>query len=145
MYCGLWYDGRRPNSLAFSVDRNVVIQGVRLFGRKGATYGVTIGIYSKGSRSVEDKLTEEVGKFDTDKEKISGYYEFDVLFKKPVPVKKNETYEIRAVLSGLPSYYGKQGQAQVADNGICVSFSVAVSRESYTNADEGQFPEFIFF
>ena len=145
MYCGLWYDGRRPNSLAFSVDRNVVIQGVRLFGRKGATYGVTIGIYSKGSRSVEDKLTEEVGKFDTDKEKISGYYGFDVLFKKPVPVKKNETYEIRAVLSGLPSYYGKQGQAQVADNGICVSFSVAVSRESYTNADEGQFPEFIFF
>ena len=64
-----------------------------------------------------DKLNEEMGKFGTEKEMTNGYYGFDVLFKEPVPVKKNETYEIRAVISGpTDSYYGEQGQVQVTVN-----------------------------
>ena len=123
----LWFAGGNvgiPHSVAFSVNRNVIIHGVRLFGREGVTFNVTVGIYSKVTWSVPDiKLTEEVGKFKTDKEITDGYYGFDVLFKEPVPVKKNETYEFRAVLSGVFSYYGNEGQAQVTDNGICFSFS----------------------
>ena len=138
--------GGTPQSVAFSVNRNVIIHGVRLFGNEGVTFNVTVGIYSKGTWSDLDKLTkltEEVGKFKTDKEITDGYYGFDVLFKEPVPVKKNETYEIRAELSGLFSYCGNQGQAHVTDNGICFSFSTTASR-GFTNVDRGQFPELIF-
>ena len=141
-YC--WYSGGTPQSVAFSVNRNLIIHGVRLFGSEGVTFKVTVGIYSKGTWSVPDiKLTEEVGKFKTDKEITDGYYGFDVLFKEPVPVKKNETYEIRAVLSGLFSYCGNQGQAHVTDNGICFSFSTTASG-GFTNVDRGQFPKLIF-
>ena len=63
-----------------------------------------------------DKLNEEMGKFGTDKVMTDGYYGFDVLFKEPVPVKKNETYEIRVVISGPPSYCGDEGQTQVTVN-----------------------------
>ena len=139
----LWGAACAPHSVAFSVNCNVIIHGVRLFGSKGVTFNVTVGIYSKGTWSDIDKLTEEVGKFKTDKEITDGYYGFDVLFKEPVPVKKNETYEIRAVLSGLFSYCGNQGQAHVTDNGICFSFSTTASG-GFTNVDRGQFPKLIF-
>ena len=130
--------------MAFSVNRNVIIHGVRLFGSKGATYHVTVGIYSKGTWSDEETFTEEVSKFKTDKEMTDGYYGFDVLFKEPVAVKKNEIYEIRAVISGPRSYYGEQGQAQVTANKICFSFSTAAFGRSSTNVDRGQFPKIIF-
>ena len=140
-YC--WYSGGTPQSVAFSVNRDLIIHGVRLFGSEGVTFNVTVGIYSKGTRSDIDKLTEEVGKFKTDKEMTDGYYGFDVLFKEPVAVKKNEIYEIRAVISGPRSYYGEQGQAQVTANKICFSFSTTAFGGS-TNVDRGQFPKLIF-
>ena len=157
----LWFAGGvpAPYSVAFSVNRNVIIHGVRLFGSEGVTFNVTVGIYSKGTWSDLDKLTkltEEVGKFKTDKEITDGYYGFDVLFKEPVPVKKNEAYEIRAEIR--PSelnitlwycgsrlwYCGIQGQAHVTNyNGICFSFSTTASGDS-TNVYRGQFPKLIF-
>ena len=133
------------DSLAFSVNRNVVIHGVRLFGSKGTTYHATVGIYGKITSSGEEKLTEEVGRFDTDKEMTDGwYYGFDVLFNKPVPVKKNEIYEIRAAISGPRSYNGEQGQAQVTANDICFSFSNTSSDGNGTRVASGQFSEILF-
>ena len=135
------------DSVAFSVNRDVIIRGVRLFGSESQTHSVTVGIYGKGIFQMERKFTEEVGRFDTDKEITDGYYGFDVLFKEPVPVKKNETYEIRAVISGPSSYYGKQGQAQVTDNKICFSFSNSSSSKNgrQSEVQEGrQFPEILF-
>ena len=134
------------DSVAFSVNRDVIIRGVRLFGNESQTHSVTVGIYGKGIFQMERKFTEEVGRFDTDKEMTDGYYGFDVLFKEPVPVKKNETYEIRAVISGPPSYCGDRGQAQVTDNKICFSFSNSSSSQngSQSEVQEGQFPEILF-
>ena len=141
-HAGRSNDGRRPQLLAFSVNRNVIIHGVRLFGSKGTTYDITVGIYSNRTWS-DIILTEEVGKFKTDKEMTDGYYGFDVFFKEPVPVKKNETYEIRAELNSRWWYYGCEGQAQVTDNGICFSFSTTASG-GCTNVDIGQFPMLVF-
>ena len=147
-----WFGGAAPQSVAFSVNRNVIIHGVRLFGSEGVTFKVTVGIYSKGAWSYLDKLTEEVGKFKTDKEMTDGFYGFDVLFKEPVPVKKNETYEIRAkirpeIRAGLMNdrwwYCGIRGQAHVTCDGICFSFSTTVFGGS-TNVYRGQFPKLIF-
>ena len=139
-----WDYGGGCDSLAFSVNRNVVIHGVRLFGSEGATYHATVGIYGKRTSSGEEKLTEEDGRFDTDKEMTDGYYGFDVLFKEPVPVKKNETYEIRAAISGPRSYSGNQGQAQVTVNDICFSFSDTSSYGNGTRVAQGQFSEILF-
>ena len=142
---GMLNDGRMPQSVAFSVNHNVIIHGVRLFGSEGATYNVTVGIYSKGIWSnIELKHTEEVGTFKTDKEMTDSYYGFDVLFKEPVPVEKNKTYEIRAMIRGPRSYNGDQGQAQVTANKICFSFSNTAFRCSLTNVKGGQFPKLIF-
>ena len=105
---------------------------------------MTVGIYSKGTWSDEETFTEEVSKFKTDKEMTDGYYGFDVLFKEPVPVKKNETYEIRAVIRGPVSYYGEQGQAQVTANKISFSFGTSALRQSFTNVKADQFPKLIF-
>ena len=138
------YDGIKHDSVALSVSDNVVFHGVRLFGREGATYSVTVGIYDKRTRTVTEKLTEKVGTFDTDKDITNGYYGFDVLFKRPVPVKRNEKYEIRAVIKGPISYYGDQGQTQVTDQGICFSFSAASSSTNGTSVTCGQFPEILF-
>ena len=132
------------DSLAFSVNRNVVIHGVRLFGSEGVTYNATVGIYGKRTSSGEEKLTEEVGRFDTDKEMTDDYYGFDVLFKEPVPVKKNETYEFRAMISDPRSYRGDQGQAQVTVNDICFSFSDTSSDGNGTRVARGQFSEILF-
>ena len=124
---------------------NIAVHGVRLFGGEGATYSVIVGIYGKGTRTDTEKLTEEMGTFDTEKDKTNGYYGFDVLFKRPVAVKKNETYEIRAVINGRISYPTRQGQTQVIDQGICFSFSKASSCTNGACVKAGcQFPEILF-
>ena len=139
----MWsYNG--DDSVAFSVDHDVVFHGVRLFGREGATHSVTVGLYDKRTRTDTEKLTEEVETFDTEKDTANGYYGFDVLFKTLVTVKKNEKYEIRAVIKGPTSYYGEQGQTQVTDHGICFSFSEASSSTNGTKVSRGQFPEILF-
>ena len=139
-----WGYGGNNDSVAFSVSDNVAVHGVRLFGSEGATYSVTVGIYGKGTRTNTEKLTEKVGTFDTDKDMTNGYYGFDVLFKTPVAVKKNETYEIRASIHGPTSYKGQQGQTHVTDQGICFSFSAASSSLNGTSVTGGQFPEICF-
>ena len=142
---GSWcYDGIKHDSVAFSVSDNVALHGVRLFGSEGAKYSVTVGIYDKGTRTNTEKLTEEVGTFDTEKDITNGYYGFDVLFKRPVAVKKNETYEIRAVINGPISYSGQQGQTQVTDQGISFSFSAASSSTNGTSETKGQIPDILF-
>ena len=142
---GRWhYNGNEDDSVTFSVNHDVVIHGIRLFGREGATYSVTVGLYRKGTRTDTEKLTEEHGRFNTDKDIASDYYGFDVLFKTLVTVKKYEMYEIRAVINGPISYYGEQGQTQVTDQGICFSFSKTSSSINGTSVAWGQFPEILF-
>ena len=98
-----------------------------------------IGIYHK-----KVKMTEEVGKFETDNDKADGYYGFDVLFTKPAAVKKNGLYEIRAVINGLFSYFGREGKKRVPNDEITFTFSDAKSSTNGTGVTNGQFPEIMF-
>ena len=141
-----FYDSERPELLSFSVNRGIRIHGVRLFGSEGACYSIKIALYHKiPNCSLKQKLTEEVGKFGTDAEMTNGYYGYDITFKNPVSVKKNEVYELYAVIDGPPSYYGTRGQTKVAVGEFCLfSFSRINSEGNCTTVGTGQFSEILF-
>ena len=89
-------------------------------------------------------LTQMVNTSGTDDEKTGGYYGFDVIFSKPVAVKKNKTYEVRADISGPPSQYTSDGQECVADELARFSFSHSDQSENGTTTTGGQFAEIIY-
>ena len=135
------YKQGNPDALGLSVDRDVSLCGLRLFGSQGVQYSVTIGVYEKGSGDV---LAQLVNTFDTDKAMTDNYYGFDVIFDKPVAVKKNKTYEIRAVIRGPSSQYTNDGQKWVADKLACFSFSDSDRSTNGTGTKQGQFAEIIY-
>ena len=140
---GIGWDnsGGRTDALAFTVDRNVFLCAVRLFGSQGVKYYVSIGVHQKRTGAV---LTQLADTFDTEEEPTNGYYGFDVTFDTPVPIKENVTYEIRAVMKGPPSHYTNEGQTHVADELAHVSFSHSHQSTNGTDPTSGQFPEILY-
>ena len=134
------YNGIRCDSLAFSVNSDVDIHGVRMYGYRGGEYVMTVGIY-RGDEKLAGVI--EGCKFEADTNDDS-YAGFDVIFAKPAAVKKADLHEIRAVINGPASCRGRKGQTKVTNADVTFSFSNARSDSNGTNTDGGQFPEIVF-
>ena len=136
-----WRYGEGTDSIVFTVNRDVSVHGVRLFGSVGARYSLTLGIYAPPRG---EKLAQVAGKFDTDLEITDGYYGYDVTFKTSLAVEENTLHEIRAVINGPMSYYGEKGRAQVSHGKTCFTFSSTKTSDNGTDGDRGQFAEILF-
>lgn len=142
---GWGYSSGIADGLVFSVDRPVLIGGVRLFGSRGLAYDVTLKLYSlmqEGNENDQELYSVE-GSFMTDIEKSNGYYGFDVLFDHLLPLRHEVQYQICAMISGPSSWYGSSGLGVVECDGIHFRFTSQTSPNG-TNDSGGQFAEILF-
>ena len=135
---GSWcYNSRKSECLAFSVNCDVHIHGVCMYGCQEGEYDIDVGVYR-----AEDRLTGFKGQCKS--ERYQSFYGFEVIFEKPAAVKNEDLHEIRAVINGPVSYRGSQSLMSVTDAGFTFSFSKAKSSANGTNPKEGQFCEIVF-
>ena len=127
---------RGQDYIFFSVDRDIKLLGVCLFGSQNNTYKVelTLGVRER------DTLTHKTGQFSS--EVIRGgkfdYFGFKVLFdNEPVLLRKNTVYFVVARITGPDSTCGDNGDSTVTCSGVTFTFSL-------TDFKQGQFSEIIF-
>ena len=107
------YTSGNPDCLSFSVNRKVLLHGVRLFGdREDGQYKVVLKLDE--SELVNGSFTAKI-----DKDAVPG---FDVMLPSPVIVKKDNTVKIEATISGATSYYGEKGMTKVESGVLAVTF-----------------------
>ena len=138
----------RSDLLCFSVDKNITLHGLRLFGRENNSYTVTLKVTDTGSR------TTVVSKSGTYSSKLLhskhfSYHGCEVMFDSVVVLKGNTRYHIEALISGPPSGRGSSGLGRIVDtvkeSVVIFTFS-SVNRADSNNTDVngGQFPEILF-
>ena len=131
--------------LVFSVNKEISLHGLCLFGSNNKFYSVDLKIMNPVEMST---LAQKTGKF---KSKLiyygkSSYYGFEVNFDKPVRVKKNSRYEIEAKLYGPYCFSGASGLRVVETSGVKFTFydSTHFPTSNRTSVSSGQFPQLLF-
>ena len=131
-----------------SVDRDILLCGVRMFGSEDNEYVVILWVIDRQDDFV---VASKSGKFLSVPIHVKSqstdckYYGFDVLFDSPVVLHKNVKYCIKAMMDGPGSRYGIGCHHSVKSHGVTFQFSKNVQESSTgTDADSGQFAEFLF-
>ena len=132
------------HSILFSVDRDIKLLGVCLFGNNDSTYSVelNVGVYGTGR-----VLMHKTGQFSS--ELLQGrkitYFGFKVLFdNEPVLLQEKTNYFLEAKMTGPSSTRGDNGDEFVTCSGVTFRFSQMPRKGNKTTTKEGQFPELIF-
>ncbi len=140
------YNRELYDAVKFSVDKDIVLHGVCLFGGENNTYSVELKLTDATSGTV---LVSKTGQFPSkllQREKYS-YCGFEVLFEEKICFNKNTTYEIWAQIIGSNSSRGEKGIGSVKCREVTFTFSEGGEHEYLYNATSvqcGQFPEFLF-
>ena len=139
-----WGYGRRKDFLNFSVDKDIMLHGLSLFGSENNNYSVTLEVKDSSNNST---VASKRGTFSSKRMpyKSDHYYGFEILFESPVLLKSTTEYRVEALISGPPSSRGEFGyhSVQMSD----VKFMFADSGQpagNATNAAHGQFAEFLY-
>ena len=135
------------DALVFSVDRPVLIGGVRLLGCAGVAYDVSVTLCSLAQEMNESnqKLYSVDSSFMTDREEHYGFSGFDVVFDHLIPIHHDVQYKICAKILGSSSCYCKSGLDVVDCNGIHFRFTRQLSLMDVTRFPEGgRFAEILF-
>ena len=142
------YFSGRSDLLCFSVDKNITLHGLRLFGRENNSYTVTLKVTDTGSR------TTVVSKSGTYSSKLLhskhfSYHGCEVMFDSVVVLKGNTRYHIEVLISGPPSGRGSSGLGRIVDtvkeSVVIFTFSSVNRADSNdTDVNGGQFPEILF-
>ena len=131
--------------LLFVVDKDIMLHGLRLLGSENNKYTVYLKVKDvKDCRKFPSTvLVSKGGIFTANGFQYKNFpiHGFDVLFDRPVHVKKNTRYKLDASISGQPSLEGTDGLHTVRSRGVTFQFS---SGSAQTNQYRGQFLEFIF-
>ena len=137
--------GFGDDCIKFWVDKNVMLHGIRMFGRKDEVYYVIMTILDCHD-NIEllyhsDESTECVP-FTYKEAKIDV---FDVWFE-PVALKKNIKYFVRAEIAGSESCFGSSGVSTVQCQDVTFHFKDCKSKKcrDSTKVQYGQFAEFFF-
>ena len=142
------YHGERSDLLCFSVDKNVTLHGLRLFGSENNSYTVTLKV------TYSDRGTTLVCKAGTYSSKRLhsrhfSYHGFEVMFDSAAVLKSNTRYQIEALISGPRSGRGDNGLVRIEDtvkeSVVTFTFSSVDRADSNsTGVNGGQFPEILF-
>jgi len=124
--------------LFFSVNKNILLHGVCLFGSEGNDYYVSLTI-----SHLPDYVTvvSTEGTFSSLHNKSKNYWGFDVLFDPPVSIIKGDRYGIGAAIRGPDSFGGRNGNSHVESSGVTFKFDDWCGT---TGVKQGQLPEIIF-
>lgn len=124
------YDAIYGDRLAFSVNSDVKLQGVILFGAKNCSLCVEITLFSEDC-IVKLKIREELG----------DVFDFPVIFPNVVEIKKENIYTIVANVSGNNVFFGVDGvqcEKTMIDRNTKAEVKFFDSVGSKTNTRRGQ-------
>ena len=95
-----WGYGGEADCIDFTVDKDIMLHGLCLFGSEKNNYSVTLTMKQTGAMLA---LASKRGTFSSKLQQHTNgnYYGFEILFDSTVACKKNTEYEIHAVISGL--------------------------------------------
>ena len=129
--------------ILFTVDRNIKLLGVCLFGSENNNYTSELMLLENQSGR---RVAIKTGEFSS--ELVRGekfdYFGFEVLFDNgQVILQKNLEYVLEAEITGPDSAGGDNGDSTVACSGVTFAFkNTGINKR--TTIQWGQFPEFIF-
>ena len=141
--CNWNYDGK-TDAICFSVDKDIVLHGVCLFGRENRSHFVQLDVTESFS---ESSVTSKAGQFSSELMKRNTDYShhgYRVSFDKKIILKKNTAYHIRAKISGSLSLWGLSGVSLVQCSGVTFKFMDSLYSNNATSVVKGQFPELLF-
>ena len=139
---GWQYNSGCSGYLNLTVDKNIKLQAIRLFGSDSSEYSVTLTVYNC-KRTYAAVATKHGSFLSKPMQCVIGDYQgFEIEFEPSVALEANTQYQIHALITGPPSWYGQAGVSSVESFGVKFSFwSTGVGR---TTVLEGQFAEFVF-
>ncbi|KAL9980192.1 hypothetical protein ACROYT_G008746 [Oculina patagonica] len=114
------YDGTR-DAINFSVDKDIVLHGVRFFGSENNSYDVDVDVMDSNSKLV---LVSKNGQYSSDvlQSAKCSYRGFEVLFSRKTILKKNTMYDLWARITGPDTLYGVDCVSSVQCSGVTFSF-----------------------
>ena len=135
-----WYYGLEPNCICFDVDKNIHLHAIHFFGSDKYQYSVTLEVLDHSS---DISVRRQEGNFLSKQIQceIGDHQGFDIVFEPPIAIKANKWYQIRAAITGPPSWCGTNGCSPVEKAGVTFHF-LPVSHPSSNGV--GQFPKFVF-
>ena len=146
LYVCSWYAilGKK-DLLGFSVDKDITLHGLCLFGSENNSYTVTLEVKVSSDNST---LVSKTGTYSSTvlQCKRYSYHGFEVLFDSAAVLKKNTLYQIESLISSPSSMIGCDGLSTLQCSDVTFSFSAILNRldSNSTNHKMGQFPEFLF-
>ena len=146
-------DGLNRDVIEFKVDKDIILNGLRLFGSESNLYNLhTLELYQGDpylsvspvplvkleSSTYPSKLLESCQNF--------SYHGLEVLFNSKPSLKKNTLYHIRVSISGAKCGKGCKGLKSVKIAGVTFTFSIPhiYAIRERTSVEQGQFAEFLF-
>ena len=152
-------DGSDVDAIEFEVDKDIILDGLRLFGSESNLYNLrTLELYQGNPRIAKfvspvaspvrlvklesstypSKLLESSQNF--------SYHGLEVLFNSRPSLKKNTLYHIRVLISGAKSGKGCKGLKSVKIAGVTFTFSSPCLHVNgqRSSVEQGQFAEFLF-
>ena len=134
----------RPHSIFFSVDKNIKLRALRLFGSESNEYSVTLKVIDADG----GVLVTKTGKFLSKLVQSEGvdYHGFGVVLEPPIALQARKKYHLEAFISGPPSWYGVGGSSHIEHSGVTFSFTDKAGAVELINTtvSSGQFSEFEF-
>ncbi|XP_068745430.1 BTB/POZ domain-containing protein 6-like [Montipora capricornis] len=143
---GVSFQSYRRDCIYISVDRDITLHGVCLFGSQNRVYSATLTLKDSISHSVVASKTGDYtsSQMELGEGEITGsFYGFDVHFDSPVSIKKGIWYHLKACIDGPIIWHGRSGVFSMQCPGV--KFSFKSHRGHFpTNVSQGQFPQFLF-
>ncbi|XP_068677733.1 BTB/POZ domain-containing protein 6-like [Montipora foliosa] len=127
------------NSGYLSVDRNIELYGVNLFGSKDAVYSVEVSIseFVRNAGIGTYIFSQAAGPFSSVPRQSGKYFVFDFLFEKPVSLKKGNSYHLSLEVHGPQSWYGFNGKRSIICSGVEFTFlSMNVLEDIFDEVNE---------
>ena len=142
------HQGELRDLLCFSVDKNITLHGLHLFGSENNSYKVTLKVASSDFGTT---VVSKAGTYSSNllHNKHFSYHGLEVMFDSVVELKSNTRYHIEALISGLRSGRGCNGLGTVKDtvkeSVVTFTFSSVDRADSNgTGVNGRQFPGILF-
>lgn len=138
-----WKNDFSKDSINISVDRDLRLHGVRLFGGENNSCWVVLEIRNAENRAI---LTSKAGWFSSQTlhGTLGQYCGFEVLFDSAVGLKRCISYSIEVSITGSDSCSGRNGYKSVKCHAATITFVNSKYCENGTSVKCGQIPEVLF-
>ena len=134
------YISSSADRILFTVNKPIKLHGVQHFGSVGGQYTVSTAI----KNATDGSLVKQSGFYTSERDEISAFYGYVVLFDHPVGLVENKEYELVSFIKGPSSCYGEEGQTPVGADGVQFVFRTSPVSSNGTSDKRGQFPAFVF-